>query len=334
MIIDSLFEIGRAVDVAGALARRVRVALRVDVDVRTHTHPGLATTHGGKAGIDLDDALPAFAFAAAAEWLDVRGLHLHIGSQITSVEPYVRALETSLDLVQRVEHESDLRLEELNVGGGLAVPYRQEPACAADDYFCCTLTPDDYAAAICAVVERRRPDMRLFLEPGRAIAGTTAILVTRVESEKTKGVRDESGRRTGEERWLAIDAGANTLLEHSNYDWYFRTVVANRADRQAAAPFRLAGPLCDGGDVFAGDDGGACRRFPAGTTVGDVVVFLDCGAYTLEMMQPYNARPCAAAYAVVGGDVVQIRRADSLDDLTARDVAAGAPLSGRSVRSE
>ena len=156
--------------------------------------------------------------------------------------------------------------------------------------------------------------------------------MTRVESEKAKGVRDESGRRTGEERWLVIDAGANTLLEHTNYDWYFRTVVANRADRQATAPFRLAGPLCDGGDVFAGDGGGAFRLLPAETTVGDVIVFRDCGAYTLEMMQPYNARPCAAAYAVVAGDVVQIRRADSFDDLVSADIADGAPLSGRSVR--
>ena len=130
LVIDSLFEIERVADVAGALARRVNVALRVDVDVRTHTHPGLATTHGGKAGIDLDDALPAFARAAAADWLDVRGLHLHIGSQITSVEPYERALEASLDLVQRLEDEAGLRLEQLNIGGGLAVPYREEPVCA------------------------------------------------------------------------------------------------------------------------------------------------------------------------------------------------------------
>jgi len=329
LIIDSLFEIERAASVAAALARRVAVALRVDVDVPTHTHPGLATTHGGKAGIDLDDAVPAFARAAATGWLEVRGLHVHIGSQITSVEPYVSALERSLELMQRLEGESGLRLEELNLGGGLAVPYRQEPACAADDYFCCTLTPDDYAAAICAVLERRRSDLKLLMEPGRAIAGTTAILVTRVEGEKTKAVRDESGRRTAEERWLVIDAGANTLLEHTNYDWYFRTVVANRADRAATAPFRLAGPLCDGGDVFAGDDGSAFRRFPAETTAGDVIAFRDCGAYTLEMMHPYNARPRAAAYAVVDGQVVQIRRADSFDDLVAHDIAEGAPLAER-----
>ena len=139
LVIDSLYELERVAGSPAALARRVNVAPRVDVDVPTHTHPGLATTHGGKAGIDLDDALAAFACAAAADWLDVRGLHLHIGSQITSVEPYERALEASLDLVQRLEDEAGLRLEQLNVGGGLAVPYREEPACAGDDYFCCTL---------------------------------------------------------------------------------------------------------------------------------------------------------------------------------------------------
>ena len=86
--------------------------------------------------------------------------------------------------------------------------------------------------------------------------------MTTVENTKVKGRRDEEGRRVGDERWLTVDAGFNTLLEHTNYRWYYRTIVASRADEPADTPFRLAGPLCDGGDVFAGDDETPYRRFP------------------------------------------------------------------------
>ena len=150
------------------------------------------------------------------------------------------------------------------------------------------------------------------------------MLVSGVESEKTKGRRDAAGRRIGDERWVTVDAGFNTLLEHTNYHWYYRTVVANRAGEEADSEFRLAGPLCDGGDVFAGDADSAYRWFPRATTVGDVVAFLDAGAYTLEMMNPYNARPRAAAFAVtVDGALAQIRRADTAADLVAHDLAPG-----------
>jgi diaminopimelate decarboxylase len=164
------------------------------------------------------------------------------------------------------------------------------------------------------------------LEPGRSIAGTTALLVTTIENTKVKGLRDAAGRRVGDECWLTVDAGSNTLLEHTNYGWYFRSVAASRADEPADAPFRLAGPLCDGGDVFAGDDDTPYRRFPAATAPGDVVVFFDVGAYSLEMMNPYNARPRAAAYAVQDGRVVPIRLADTLDDMVAADVVSGRPV--------
>ncbi len=104
--------------------------------------------------------------------------------------------------------------------------------------------------------------------------------------------------------------------------------MASRAGEEADADFRLAGPLCDGGDVFAGDADSPYRRFPAATTVGDVVAFLDAGAYTLEMMNPYNARPTAAAFAVTAaGRLVQIRRRDTAEDLVAHDLVPGERLS-------
>ncbi|MCX6363802.1 MAG: hypothetical protein NTW58_06460, partial [Actinobacteria bacterium] len=250
-----------------------------------------------------------------------------VGSQITSVEPYRRALETALDLVAEVEGVTGVRLEFLDVGGGFAVPYRESAPSGTDDYFFSNTSLGDYAATICGVLAARRPDLALFIEPGRSIAATTGVLVTRVENEKTKHSRDAEGRVVGEERWLTIDAGFNTLLEHTNYRWYFRTVAAGRAAEPADTRFRLAGPLCDGGDVFAGDDDTPYRRFPAATGAGDLIAFLDVGGYTLEMMNDYNARPRAGVWAVTAhGDVVQIRRPESVADLVAFDLTPGFEL--------
>jgi len=325
-MVDSLHELGRIGEVAAAMGKVAEVAPRIDVHVPTLTHPGLETAHGGKAGIDRDDASAAFRFAADHPNLEPAGMHLHIGSQITSVEPYRQAVAAALDIVAEVEAAAGVRLRFLNAGGGFAVPYREAPVtCHPSDYFCSLLTAADYADVVGGELAARRPDLTLFLEPGRSIAATTAVLVSRLENEKTKGRRDAAGRRIGDERWVTVDAGFNTLLEHTNYHWYYRTIVASRAEEEADAQFRLAGPLCDGGDVFAGDADSPYRWFPAGTTVGDVVAFLDAGAYSLEMMNPYNARPTAAAFAVTAaGELVQVRRRDTAEDLAAHDLVPGA----------
>jgi diaminopimelate decarboxylase len=324
LLVDSLFELGRIAKVAAKAGRPAAVAPRIDVHVPTATHPGLETAHGGKAGIDRDDAVEAFRRAAADPWLEPVGLHLHVGSQIASVEPYRQALGNALDLVDEVEAAAGVRLQFLDAGGGFAVPFVEGRPQGADDYFRSQVSLDEYAAVICGELRARRPDLALFIEPGRSIAATTGVLVTRVENEKSKRTRDGEGRVTGEERWLTIDAGFNTLLEHTNYRWYFQTLAAGRAAEPADTDFRLAGPLCDGGDVFAGDGDTPYRRFPAATGVGDLIVFLDVGGYTLEMMSEYNARPRAGARAVtLAGDVVEVRRAETSTDLVTFDLTPG-----------
>lgn len=325
--VDSLYELRRAEQVARELGRPARVLPRVDVNVSGGTHPGLETASGGKAGIDLDEAMEAFRLAAASRHLDLAGLHLHIGSQITGAEPYLRALEVALDLVDAVERELGVTLPALDLGGGFAVAYRERPLTPEGDYFFAPLEVEDYAAAICAELARRRPGLELWLEPGRSVAADTAILVTRVESEKVKRLRDRIGRGVAEERWLLVDAGYNTFFDPVLYGWYYPLVSVSRPDAPADRSFRVAGPLCDGGDVYGGDDGGASRRLPVATAPGDLLAFYDAGAYTLELMTPYNARPTAAAYAVVtgaggeGAEVLRIRAQQSREDLVALDGA-------------
>jgi diaminopimelate decarboxylase len=324
-IVDSLFELERIGEVAAVVQCPAPVALRVDVDVPTLAHPGMATTHGGKAGIDLDQALQGYEFAAAHQWIHPRGLHMHLGSQITTPDPYDRGVDAALDLIERIERDCDVEIEFLDAGGGFPVPFK--PAAGPvdpTDYFRTPYSADDYAETVCGILERRRPDLRLFIEPGRAVAAPTAVLVTRVEAEKMKYVRDEHGRHVGEEYWVTVDAGYNTLLEHTLYKWYYPCVVANRLDESETGAFRLAGPLCDAGDVFVGDgDCGPadleCRKLPAGTTVGDVVVFSQVGAYGLEMMSPTLCRPRAAAYAIEDGIVHLVQREETFEDMIARD---------------
>ena len=326
IVVDSLHELDRVNEVAAALGRPADVALRIDVRVPTETHPEMRTAHGGKFGVDLVDAADLFGRACSLGTVKVRGLHLHLGSQITSVEPYGRAVEKALDLVEQLEAACGERLEFLDIGGGYPVPYVDvADACDAADYFCATTTPHDYAEVICRLVNERRPDLTLFIEPGRYVVSDAAVLVSRVESEKTKRLLDASDRPVGEEHWLLLDCGYDTLLDHTFTEWYFRAVVASRADEPEDASFRLGGPLCDSGDVYIGDLGSPYRRFPRGTDVGDVVVFRDVGAYSLDTMTQYNGRPRDGAYAVDDGRVVCFLSPETNEDLIAHDVWPAEP---------
>jgi D-ornithine/D-lysine decarboxylase len=297
IVVDSVFELKRVESVAAERCVEARVALRVDLNIESQTHPGLRTSKGAKAGIDVNEAMAAYGLAAQLPNIKVVGMHYHIGSQITDVEPYVAALDRGLALIERIETAHCIRLEHVNIGGGFAIAYYDRTRDEPPTYFEARHTLDDYADAVCAKLQATRPGLRLYLEPGRAIAGDTAVLLTRVEAEKTKFVEDDGGRIARED-WLMVDAGFNTILEHSSYHWYFRAVVANRCTKPPVRPFRLGGPLCDGGDVYVGDPGSVFRFLPTTTGVGDLIAFFDVGAYSLECMSAYNGRDQAGAYMV------------------------------------
>jgi D-ornithine/D-lysine decarboxylase len=316
IIADSVFELRRIADVAADMGVAARVTLRVDLNVESETHPGLRTSKGAKAGIDMNEALAAFGLAAQLPSIDLVGMHYHIGSQITRVAPYLLALDRGLALLERVEAAHGVRLEHLNIGGGFAIPYYDRIADEPDTYFEAPHTLEGYAEGIGERVQAVRPDLWLYIEPGRAVAGNTAVLVTRVEAEKTKLVELDAGRVLRED-WLMVDAGFNTVLEHSSYHWYYRAVTADRCGKPPVRPFRLGGPLCDGGDVYTGDPGSEYRFLPTETTVGDVVAFFDVGAYSLECMSAYNGRDQAAAYMVTEDGLRQILARRTVEDFVA-----------------
>lgn len=318
IIVDSVFELQRVAAVAADRCVRARVALRVDLNIASHTHPGLQTSRGAKAGIDVSEALGAFGLATQLPSVELVGMHYHIGSQITGVEPYRKALKQALRLVRRVEQAHGVRLQHLNIGGGYAIPYYDRAEDAPDTYFEAPHTLDDYAAAVCARLDAARPDIKLYLEPGRAVAGNTAVLLSRIEGEKAKLIDAGQGRIVRED-WLMVDAGFNTILEHSSYRWYFRAVVADRCTKPPVRPFRLGGPLCDGGDVYTGDPGSVYRFLPTTTRAGDLLAFFDVGAYSLECMSAYNGRPQAAAYLVDESGVRLIAARRTVQDFVANE---------------
>ena len=318
IIVDSVFELSRVADVAADLGVQARVALRVDLNVASETHPGLRTSKGAKAGIDVSEALAAFGLAAQLPNIELVGMHYHIGSQITHVEPYLEALDLALALLDRIETAHDVHLEHLNIGGGFAIPYYDRSADEPDTYFEAAHSLDGYAAGIGRRLQKARPDLLLHLEPGRAIAGNTAILVSRVEAEKTKLVEAADGRIARED-WIMVDAGFNTVLEHSSYHWYYRAVVANHCGKPPVRPFRIGGPLCDGGDVYTGDPGSEYRHLPTCTKVGDIIAFFDVGAYSLECMTAYNGRDQAAAYMITDSGLRQIAARRTVEDFVANE---------------
>ena len=255
---------GRIGEVAASMAAVAAVAPRIDVHVPTLTHPGFdcarrqgrhrrATTRRRRSASPPRIPTSTLPRAPAHRFAD-----------------YQRGVPAgdrrALDLVDEVEAAAGIRLRFVNAGGGFAVPYREAPVT-------CHPATTSVVAHRCRLRRggrrrRRRStaDLALFLEPGRSIAATTAVLVARVENEKVKGRRNGAGRRIGDERWVTVDAGFNTLLDAPNYAWYYRTIVASRAGEEAdtdfASPARFATAATCSPATPTRRTGGSRRRPP------------------------------------------------------------------------
>ena len=328
--IDSLFELKRVIQVCCSLKKRTKVAFRVVPDIKIGTHPGIETgTHNEKFGISPQDINDAYVQALQArEWLDVIGIHAHVGSQNTNIDHYEELLKILISYSCKIHELTGHKLLHINIGGGLPLTYIKNNEHKGSDEkgisanFIANFDSEDIADLVLnmrcnkeLIAEYGRDqvqNIQVILEPGRSIVGDAGVLLTRIQNYK---VRPESG-----DQWLMLDAGFNILLESFDYNWYFHCVAANRFHELHESKYRLAGPLCDGGDIFPGIDG-MHRLLPEGMREDDLIAFLDVGAYTLEQMFPYNGRPCAQAVMIdMQGNVVTIRRRDTYQDLIAKDV--------------
>ncbi len=256
------------------------VALRLNPDVDARTHAGIATGKAeNKFGIALGQIRAVLARAAELPGISIEGLAVHIGSQLTEVEPYRAAFERVAGLYRELK-EAGLRLRRLDLGGGLGIRYRDE-------------TPPDLA--IYAEAARKATaglDAQLVFEPGRFLVGNAGVMVTRVLYVKSGAERS----------FLVVDAAMNDLLRPSLYGaWHEIVPVAAPAPGAETAPVDVVGPICETTDTFARQ-----RPMPP-IAAGDLLAFHSAGAYAAAMGSTYNCRLPAPEIMVRGGDYAVVR---------------------------
>jgi diaminopimelate decarboxylase len=291
--VESPGEIERIAAIAAAQGRVARVAVRVNPDVDAGSHRHISTGHRAtKFGVVTDDALAMIRDMHGRPAIKVVGLHMHIGSQVRSIEPITQAARTLVELAATLASEG-IPLEHLDVGGGLGIAY--EPGDV-------TVSVEDYAEAVLSVV--KPSGLTLLLEPGRWLVGPAGVLVTTVVDLK---------RRPGGGWFVVVDAGMTDLIRPALYDaWHAIEPVAARDGRPITVD--IVGPVCETSDTL-----GKNRQLPP-VLVGDLLVIRDTGAYGAVMASNYNRRPAAAEVLVDDGAWRLVRRRQTVDDLMQWDV--------------
>jgi len=278
--VESTEELHMLSALAASLGRTARVALRVNPDVDAGTHAKITTGRArDKFGIPYADAAALYAQAASMPGIEPVGLAVHIGSQITSLAPYRAAYARLADLT-RTLRASGHRVTVVDCGGGLGIPYLNEP----------TPSPTALAGAIRAAFHNC--DVRLVLEPGRWLVGPAGVLLATVILAK----------QAGESRFVVLDAAMNDLVRPAMYDAWHGILPVSAVDAVApVAPADVVGPICESGDTFARD-----RLLPPLAPNARVAI-LDAGAYGSVMSSAYNARPLAAEVMIDGSEWSVIR---------------------------
>jgi diaminopimelate decarboxylase len=287
---ESAAEIGTLERVARTHGVRAPLSLRVNPDVNANTHPYISTgLKDNKFGVAYGEAFDLYRRTADSAHLHVVGIDCHIGSQITSIAPYVDAADRVLDLVDALAGDG-IRLHHLDLGGGLGIRYRDETPPA----------PGELIAALLARIDARgHSDKKILFEPGRSIVGPAGALLTRVTLTKH-----------GETKNFAIvDAAMNDLMRPALYGaWMDVVPVRERAGPTVTQD--IVGPVCESGDWLARDRTLALEA-------GDLIAITDCGAYGMSMASNYNSRPRAAEVMVDGAEVYEIRRRETVAELFA-----------------
>lgn len=332
--LDSPFELELVEQVAARLRKRANVTVRLVAGVGTRSHAGLQTAlYTSKFGVSPSQAREMMLRALKQpELINLAGLHIHVGSQTPDPEPYAEAFAAMWDHLLWLHRETGHKLQHINIGGGIPVNYLRDSAHAEEisenerAMLGANLTAAQMmenaidvvrASARKAGAEHLLDELEIVMEPGRAVIADAVTILTKVRNIKT---RPETG-----EAWTLTDAGYNLMLSMVMYHWYYHAVSASRASEAHAARYRMAGPLCDGGDVYFDLHGDGhlpdCRLLPENVQVGEVIAMLNTGAYTMSQMTAYNGRVFPAAVLVdEGGKVEIVRRRDNYEDLITNEL--------------
>src|ERR1044072_6653959 len=337
--IDSIYEIDLVEQSVARLRQNgediqpARITLRLVPEIGTRSHLGLQTALlTSKFGISSSEVLAAFRRGLQKpDLVKVCGIHIHVGSQTPDVEPFAEAFKSMWEHLVTIHNEPGHTLEHINLGGGIPVNYLRDRSQADDlpEHERDMLGAELETAAVltealrvaresarAANAEHLLDQVTILLEPGRSVIADAGLVLTTVRNIKT---RPETG-----DVWLLTDAGYNIMLSMNNYKWYSHLISASRADAPYPREYKVAGPLCDSGDVYFDIEREGrlpdYRKLPEDVVPGEVLALLNCGAYSLAQMFHYNGRPLPAAI-LIGRDAQPnlIRRRDTYDDLIAND---------------
>lgn len=284
--VESIPELSRINDVAARMGKLAPVSIRVNPDVDAQTHPYISTgLKENKFGIDIEQARSVYQSAKSMANLSVVGVDCHIGSQLTSVSPFVDALKRVLALIDELAQDG-IDIKHLDIGGGLGIHYRDETP----------PSPAEYAAALKPLLAER--ELEILLEPGRAIAGNAGILLTKVEFIKP----------TEAKQFAIVDAAMNDLLRPALYQSWQQIVPVQLETQAKPAVYDIVGPICETGDFLGKGRELAIEQ-------GDLLAIRSAGAYGFTMSSNYNSRPRAAEIMVDGKDIHVVRERETVQDL-------------------
>lgn len=304
--VESEAELALIDRIAGSKGMRAPIALRVNPDVDAGTHRYVSTGRDeNKFGIALDRVQEVYERAARMPNIAIRGVQMHIGSQITEAAPFAEAVAKITPLILKLKELHPL--EFVSVGGGLGIVYESSFASGLGDWWsekdrvraapALPLTIQDYVAAILAPL--RVLGLRVLLEPGRLLVGNAGVLLTRVRYIK----------EAEHKKFVIVDAGMNDLIRPALYQSYHEIVPVREAQDSAREVVDVVGPVCESGDFFAQD-----RQLPV-MEEGDLIALMSTGAYGFVMASNYNSRPLPAEAMVQGEDFSLIRRRQTMEDL-------------------
>ncbi|WP_299870942.1 diaminopimelate decarboxylase [uncultured Cocleimonas sp.] len=288
--VESEAELVRLNDVAASMDKIASISIRVNPDVDAKTHPYISTgLKENKFGIDISLVEAVYLRAATMENINVTGIDCHIGSQLTDVTPFMDALERLLDLADRLKTQG-IQIKHLDLGGGLGVRYKDETP----------PLPSEYTEKL--FTNEKLKEYEIVIEPGRAIAANTAVLLTKVEYLKH-----------GEEKNFAIvDAAMNDLIRPSLYQAW-QAIIPVTESQADTKTYDIVGPICETGDFLGKDRNLALEQ-------EDLLAIRSAGAYGFTMASNYNTRPRAAEILVDGDKTTVIRKRETIESLFENEI--------------
>jgi len=284
--VESLAELDRLNQLAEELGKVAPVSLRVNPDIDAETHPYIATgLKENKFGIAFKDALAGYERASSMAHINLVGIDCHIGSQITSMAPFIDAFDRLMELVQKIE-AAGMTLQHIDIGGGLGIQYQDETPPSVQEYV--DKVCEKFAESVYEII----------LEPGRSIVGDAGVLLTQVEYLK----------ETPDKNFAIVDAAMNDLLRPSLYSAWHEILPLVEQQSEAEQQYDIVGPVCETGDFLGKERHLTLQE-------GDLLAVCSAGAYGFTMASTYNSRPKACEVMVDGDEVFEIRKRESVEDL-------------------